>query len=90
MLQDSLITMRNGRYCLPVRAEYKPFQGMIHDQSSSGSTLYRTHVVVRLNNELSELALKEKQEIEKILADLSEMVAGYVDQLTYNYNYNRA
>lgn len=88
MLQDNIITMRNGRYCLPVKAEYKSqFQGMIHDQSSSGKALFIEPMsVVRLNNELSELAIKEKEEIEKILADLSEMISEHVDQLEYNYN----
>lgn len=88
VLQDNIITMRNGRYCLPVRAEYKnQFQGMIHDQSSTGSTLFIEPMsVVRLNNELRELAIKEKEEIEKILAGLSEMAGEYVDQLYYNYN----
>lgn len=67
LLQENIITMRNGRYCLPVKAEYKnQFQGMIHDQSSSGSTLFIEPMsVVRLNNELRELAIKEQAEIEK-------------------------
>lgn len=88
VLQENIITMRNGRYCLPVRAELKnQFQGMIHDQSSSGSTLFIEPMsVVRLNNDLRELAIKEKEEIEKILADLSEMASEYLDQLDYDYN----
>jgi DNA mismatch repair protein MutS2 len=88
MLQDNIITMRNGRYCLPVRAEYKSqFQGMIHDQSSTGKALFIEPLsVVRLNNELSELAVKEKEEIEKILAELSAMAGEYVDQLEHDYN----
>lgn len=88
LLQENIITMRNGRYCLPVKAEYKnQFQGMIHDQSSSGSTLFIEPMsVVRLNNELRELAIKEQAEIEKILATLSEMAAQYVEKLEYNFN----
>lgn len=88
MLQENIITMRNGRYCLPVRAEYKSqFQGMIHDQSSTGSTLFiEPMAVVRLNNDLRELAIKEQEEIEQILATLSSMAAEYVDILEYNYN----
>lgn len=88
MLQDNLITMRNGRYCLPVRAEFKSqFQGMIHDQSSTGSTLFvEPMAVVRLNNELMELSIKEQAEIEKVLADLSNMAAEHADSLDYNFN----
>lgn len=76
-LQDALVTMRNGRYCIPVKAEYKgQFPGMVHDQSSTGSTIFIEPMsVVNLNNELKELAAKEAVEIEKILARLSEQVA---------------
>ena len=78
--------MRNGRYCLPVRAEYKSqFQGMVHDQSSTGSTLFiEPMAIVRLNNELKELAIKEQEEIEKILADLSNMASEHTENLEYN------
>lgn len=88
ILQENIITMRNGRYCLPVKAEFKnQFQGMIHDQSSSGSTLFIEPMsVVRLNNELRELSVKEQTEIEKILATLSETAAQYINELEYNYD----
>ena len=88
MLQENLITMRNGRYCLPVKAEYKSqFQGMIHDQSSTGSTLFIEPIaVVKLNNELRELSIKEQEEIEKVLASLSNMAAEHVESLERNYN----
>lgn len=87
LLQENIITMRNGRYCLPVRAEYKSqFQGMIHDQSSTGSTLFIEPIaIVRLNNELRELAIKEQEEIEKVLAELSNQAAEYSESLDYNF-----
>lgn len=86
MLQENLITMRNGRYCLPVKSEYKNhFSGMVHDQSSSGSTLFMEPMaIVKLNNELRELAVKENEEIEKILADLSNQAAQFSQQLEDN------
>ncbi len=86
MLQDNLVTMRNGRYCLPVKQEYKgQFNGLIHDQSAKGSTIFmEPAVVVKLNNELSELMLKEAKEIEKILADLSAQAAVHTENLKYN------
>ena len=77
MLRDAIVTMRNGRYCIPVKAEYKgQFPGMVHDQSGTGSTYFiEPMAVVNLNNELKELAIRESIEIEKILAALSEQVA---------------
>ncbi len=88
MLQETIITMRNGRYCLPVRSEFKnQFQGMIHDQSSTGSTLFvEPMAIVRLNNELKELSIREQEEIEKVLADLSNQAAEYCEQLKYDFN----
>lgn len=77
MLQDGIITTRNGRYCLPVKAEYKSaFSGMVHDQSATGSTLFMEPMaVVKLNNTLRELAVEEQKEIEKILSELSNLAA---------------
>lgn len=87
MLQDNIITMRNGRYCLPIRSEFKnQFQGMIHDQSSTGSTLFIEPIaIVRLNNELKELSIKEQEEIEKVLAELSNLAAEHAENLEYDF-----
>ena len=86
MLRDNIVTMRNGRYCLPVKQEYKStFPGMIHDQSATGSTFFiEPMAIVKLNNELAELAMKEQEEIEKILASLSALAAPYTEDLQKN------
>ena len=86
-LQDAVITMRDGRYCLPVKSESKNYVvGMVHDQSSSGSTLFiEPMAVVNLNNELREMLLKEQEEIEAILASLSNQTAEYIPAILEDY-----
>ena len=86
-LQDYVITTRQGRFCLPVKAEYKSsMPGMVHDQSSTGSTLFiEPAAVVKLNNDIHELELKEQAEIEVILASLSEKAAEHTDMLLSDY-----
>ncbi len=85
-LQDAVITMRNNRYCIPIKAEYKgQVQGMIHDQSSSGSTYFiEPAAVVELNNKLRELELQEKEEIQEILNTLSAQASVYTEELSTN------
>lgn len=86
-LQDYVITTRQGRFCLPVKAEYKSLMpGMVYDQSSTGSTVFiEPAAVVKLNNDIRELELKEQAEIEVILADLSAKAAEYTDSLLSDY-----
>ncbi len=85
-LQDAVITQRNGRFCIPVKAEYRgQVPGMIHDQSSTGSTLFvEPMAVVKLNNDLRELEIKEEKEIEIVLANLSSLVAEQTEVLNSN------
>jgi len=85
-LQDAVITMRNNRYCIPVKAEYKgQVHGMVHDQSATGSTFFiEPAAVVNLNNQLKELELQEQEEIEVILAQLSARLAEHTEELTQN------
>lgn len=87
-LQDSVITMRNGRYCIPIKQEHKQsVPGMIHDQSSSGSTLFiEPMAIVKLNNDLKELFGNEQEEIDTILAKLSNLAAEYIDELQADFN----
>ena len=82
-LQDAVITMRDGRYCLPVKAEYKgQVNGMVHDQSATGSTLFiEPMAIIQLNNELRTLEIQEQKEIEAVLADLSNQLAPYTEVL---------
>ncbi len=85
-LQDAVVTMRDNRYCVPVKAEYKSqVPGMIHDQSSTGSTFFiEPAAVVNLNNELKELTIKEQEEIEAIMAALSAQAAAHTEALATN------
>lgn len=88
-LQDAVVTMRDNRYCVPVKAEYKSqVPGMIHDQSSTGSTFFiEPAAVVNLNNELKELSIKEREEIEAIMAALSAQAATHTEALATNQKY---
>lgn len=85
-LQDAVITMRNNRYCIPIKAEYKgQVNGMIHDQSATGSTYFiEPAAVVELNNKIRELELEEKEEIGVILASLSTMAGEHTEELSAN------
>ncbi len=85
-LQEPVVTQRNGRYCFPIKAEYKAsVKGMIHDQSSTGSTFFiEPQAIVSLNNKIKELELQEKEEIAKVLEELSILCRAYVETLSDN------
>ncbi|MDO5349568.1 MAG: endonuclease MutS2 [Lachnospiraceae bacterium] len=85
-LQDAVITMRDGRYCLPIKAEYKnQVPGMVHDQSATGSTLFiEPMAVIKLNNEMRELEIAEQKEIEAVLANLSNQLIPYIEEIRAN------
>lgn len=87
-LQENIVTMRNGRYVVPVKAEYKnEMQGLVHDTSSSGATLFiEPMAVVSANNELRELESMQTHEIERILASISAEVADFSSAITLNYH----
>ena len=86
-LQDSVVTTREGRYCLPIKAEYRSnVPGLIHDQSGSGSTVFiEPMIIVKLNNDIRDLESEEKEEIEKILQELSIETAEYTGALDSNF-----
>ncbi|WP_124068203.1 endonuclease MutS2 [Clostridium sp. E02] len=86
-LQDAVITMRDNRYCLPVKSEYKSqVAGMVHDQSSTGSTLFiEPMAIIKLNNELRTLEIQEQKEIEMVLADLSNQLVPYIEELDQDF-----
>lgn len=88
-LQDPIITMRDERYCLPVKAEYRnQVPGMVHDQSSTGSTVFiEPMAVVKINNDLKELYAKEQKEIEVILSKLSEQASEFIPQIRLNHKF---
>ncbi len=88
MLQDAVITIRNDRYCVPVRSEYQSsFPGMVHDRSNTGSTVFmEPTAVIQLNNKIKDLQSREKEEIEKILAELTSLVAENADVMQANMN----
>ena len=87
-LQDAVVTTRDGRYCIPVKAEYRSqVPGMIHDQSNTGSTFFIEPMsIVKLNNDLRELEIKESEEISVILSSLSAMAGNYTTELLTNYD----
>ncbi len=87
MLQDQVVTMRGGRFCLPVKSEYKSsVNGMVHDQSASGSTLFIEPLsVVQTNNKITELMVQEQEEVQRILRELSQLVHQHHEELMANF-----